>query len=344
MVTLVEIDKFLIEFLALKNNIASNTGDWNFGANNLITTGTIDLSNDTSTILIGEGGLTGLLGSDMKIGTDGTRGYLQIGGAMAFVNRNPKLSFGYQEITGAGFVNQCAIDTNGGIIFENSGNTVIASASAGTTLQIQAGSNTVYGATGFMQIGYAAGNAFIQTGANTSLSILPQGNINFGQSGSVTIGANKLFIFGGKAIISHNGVDLLINPRYSGNGSIHLLTRTLLGTPLTNYAEFGTQGDLIFQGTAKITGIKKAISTKTANYDVLYTDDIILCNTNTFTITLLSSTANTTGKIYEIKNIGPGVITVDTNDAATIDGDASIELIEDEVITVINDGTNWFII
>ena len=35
-----EIDKFLAEFLILKNNLLSNTGDWNFGDVNLITTGT----------------------------------------------------------------------------------------------------------------------------------------------------------------------------------------------------------------------------------------------------------------------------------------------------------------
>ena len=44
MVSLIEIDKFLVEFLALKNNIAANTGDWNFGAVNLTTTGDVTTS------------------------------------------------------------------------------------------------------------------------------------------------------------------------------------------------------------------------------------------------------------------------------------------------------------
>lgn len=60
MVTLVEVDKFLIEFLSLKNNLSANTGDWNFGDVNLITTGTAFLGLiDLGTNTIDDLGMTG---------------------------------------------------------------------------------------------------------------------------------------------------------------------------------------------------------------------------------------------------------------------------------------------
>lgn len=60
--------------------------------------------------------------------------------------------------------------------------------------------------------------------------------------------------------------------------------------------------------------------TKTANYLATATDDVIVCNKATaMTITLPAATGS--GKVYWIKSIGAGAVTVDPNASETIDGE-----------------------
>jgi len=103
-------------------------------------------------------------------------------------------------------------------------------------------------------------------------------------------------------------------------------------------------GYLDIQGTLKSIGTIKAISTKTGAYTTLGTDEVILGDTSggDFTITLIA--ASNTGQTYSIKNISTGTLTVDGNASEEIDGELTIDLIEDETITIISDGSNWFII
>lgn len=72
------------------------------------------------------------------------------------------------------------------------------------------------------------------------------------------------------------------------------------------------------------------IQTKTGDYTVLTTDDIVRCN-GTFTVTLYAAAGNV-GKIVIIKNIGTGVVTIDGNGSDTIDGALTFDIYEQEAL------------
>jgi hypothetical protein len=80
-------------------------------------------------------------------------------------------------------------------------------------------------------------------------------------------------------------------------------------------------------------------------YAIVVTDFFILldASSNNITCTLPASPSN--GEIYICKRIdGSGnTVTIDTADAALIDGVASITLTEDDSATFCSDGTDWYI-
>jgi len=87
----------------------------------------------------------------------------------------------------------------------------------------------------------------------------------------------------------------------------------------------------------------ESISEKTGTYTLTANDYMILCTSGTFTLDLPTA-VSVSGKQYEIKNSGTGIITVDALGSETIDGEETINLIQDESITIISNGTDWYII
>lgn len=86
------------------------------------------------------------------------------------------------------------------------------------------------------------------------------------------------------------------------------------------------------------------ISTQTDTYTMLTTDHVVLANKATaFTITLPAA-ADLTGQHYYIKSIGVGAVTVDGASAETIDDVATVVLNQYESITIVSDGSEWWII
>ena len=71
-------------------------------------------------------------------------------------------------------------------------------------------------------------------------------------------------------------------------------------------------------------------------------ETVIKCN-GTFTVTLPPA-LRVTDRAYYIKNIGTGVITLDGDESETIDRVTTQTLAQDEVMTVISDGSEWDII
>jgi hypothetical protein len=89
--------------------------------------------------------------------------------------------------------------------------------------------------------------------------------------------------------------------------------------------------------------VRKEIRTETSNYVMVFDDSLILCD-GTFTVTLPAA-VEATGKIFRIKNIGTGIITVDGDETETIDdGLTAVMECQYEVITIISTGTEWFIV
>ncbi len=86
------------------------------------------------------------------------------------------------------------------------------------------------------------------------------------------------------------------------------------------------------------------IQVKTANYTLLNTDDVVLCSTNPFTITLPTA-VGITGKDFIIKKTDSSltnIITLATTSSQTIDGATTRTLnTANESYTVYSDGANW---
>jgi len=102
-------------------------------------------------------------------------------------------------------------------------------------------------------------------------------------------------------------------------------------------------GDIANQTDLTSNFFKLGYITKTENYTLTPGDNTIDCIDNTFTITLPSAVGLTT-KIYNIKNTGTGVITIDANILETIDGELPITLDQWENLTVQSTGSNWIIL
>lgn len=101
--------------------------------------------------------------------------------------------------------------------------------------------------------------------------------------------------------------------------------------------EFVARKGLISQGGFTLP--EKQIS---STYTIGANDYFIECTANTFTVNLPAATT-ISGKVYVIKNIGSGVITVDANGSETIDGSLTKTLNQNDVIQVTSNGTNWII-
>lgn len=87
---------------------------------------------------------------------------------------------------------------------------------------------------------------------------------------------------------------------------------------------------------------KLVFSSLTAAATLGANDEVVLCN-GTFTVTLPPA-AGSLGKIYVIKNIGSGTITIDANSSETIDNATTKVLYQYESKQVASDGSEWWII
>ena len=111
-----------------------------------------------------------------------------------------------------------------------------------------------------------------------------------------------------------------------------------IGDPIKNLAAaMGNAVDSAFD--ANFFQGNTAVST---TYTVALTDrgNLISC-TSTFTLTMLAAGAATSGFMVTIYNKGSGTITVDGNDAETINGEATISLIPNDWAILRSDGSNW---
>jgi hypothetical protein len=102
--------------------------------------------------------------------------------------------------------------------------------------------------------------------------------------------------------------------------------------------------------TVQIAGsLSMAIRTVTSNTTAAASDNTILANTTSASITVtLPDPANFAGRIYTIKKIGTGGLDKEltiTPAAGTIDGGSSYKIYNDwTYVTLQTDGTNWYII
>lgn len=194
------------------------------------------------------------------------------------------------------------------------------------------------------------------------------GIINWSSNGnncaSIGGGSNGYFITGANEIkLWRNAADdLRIDVHQSGVGLKTILKMAYNALTIGNGLA-GTDYSLTFDGETndgvfkwmeyedyfdfldgvRVAGYREAYVAKTDTYTATANDDVITC-TGTKTITLPAS-SGLSGKVFTIKNIGTGVITVDGNGAETIDG-ASAYVIRTTYsgIRIISDNSGWLIV
>ena len=83
-------------------------------------------------------------------------------------------------------------------------------------------------------------------------------------------------------------------------------------------------------------------TTQTTTYTILSSDSTVFCS-GTFTATLPSA-VGLGGKIFNVKNIGTGTITLEADGTETIDTSLNLSISSMDAITVFSDGIEWWII
>ena len=90
------------------------------------------------------------------------------------------------------------------------------------------------------------------------------------------------------------------------------------------------------KGLISLGGVTFPLTQITDTYTVESTDYFVDATTGTFTISLPTA-VGIKGQIYQIKNSGAGVITVDPNGAQTIDGNNTVVLGSKESLYIVSD-------
>ena len=135
---------------------------------------------------------------------------------------------------------------------------------------------------------------------------------------------------------------VIIDP--SGSETINgATTYTLFGQFDAVVLECGLTGwGIVAKGSA---GQSAPYVAKSADYTLTAADGTVECTANSFTITLPTA-VGATGRVYNVKNSGNGVVTINTTSSQTIDGNASgiLKLVQYDNLTVQSNGANWVIL
>lgn len=108
-------------------------------------------------------------------------------------------------------------------------------------------------------------------------------------------------------------------------------------------------GQIWLDTSTDATGTESlAVATKTTSYTATNSDAVILCDASAAGITVTLPTAvGRLGRVYNIKKIDSSsfTVTVDGDGSETIDdGTTAILTVQYESITIISDGTEWWIL
>ncbi len=147
---------------------------------------------------------------------------------------------------------------------------------------------------------------------------------------------------------------------FVSNVTAGLLTSTEPATGYTNPLLWVKSTDVVYveywrpQDLTSISGVSSLFLntvTKTTNYTATDSDDVILVNATSGSITInLPAAAGVTNKVFWIKKIDSSAnkVTINANGSETIDNELTIDLLSvanaGESIGIVCDGFNWWII
>lgn len=198
------------------------------------------------------------------------------------------------------------------------------------------------------QVAFSVGDA--NTSNGYSLAYQPLGQTVGGTGGKMIIGwglnpsvYEAAFDLGSYVSIGRNTSGGIYFTTYSGSGFAERLSITQGGNVLMGATDDGINKLQVNGSTKIIGGLTLNYVAKTNTYGIQTTDYMIDCTANTFTVTLPTAVGYA-GQVYEIKNSGTGVITVNTTSSQTIDGSLT-EVIANQygILKVMSNGANWMI-
>lgn len=172
-----------------------------------------------------------------------------------------------------------------------------------------------------------AGILVLPSGSQVMPSLQPGGNTNFG-----------IYLSGEPSIVITAGGG---NTLTVANGNIRCAADLRANSDVGN--------DLGVSGTrwkdCYVRSYIHSLNTITTTTTLDNTYYAVLCNSSSaFTVNLPAAASNT-GRVYYIKNINTGTVTVDGNASETIDGATTYALsTQYQAIMIVSNGTNWFII
>lgn len=125
-----------------------------------------------------------------------------------------------------------------------------------------------------------------------------------------------------------------------GYNSSNYYSTTVGSTGAVTWNAVGTGATFIFSDSIATPYVEKS-----ALYTLTTNDFTVNCVSGTFSLTLPTA-VGCTGRIYNMKNVGTGIITIATTSSQTIDGTATgiLTLIQWDNLMVQSDGANWIII
>lgn len=88
-------------------------------------------------------------------------------------------------------------------------------------------------------------------------------------------------------------------------------------------------------------------ATKTANYTLTLTDDVVKADATSGAITMTLPTAVGAKKVFFVKKIDStsNAVNIATTSSQTIDGSSSVAItVQNTALTLVSDGANWVIL